>query len=160
MHITRRNSIRTASLFAATVILLGTAVTTAGAPLLAFGEKGVHTAETLIRTTSLAMPAIPHRRLTEIYVTATGYSSTPDQTDDAPFITAWNTSVRDGIVAANFLPLGTRIVVPALQKTFVVEDRMNERYDGRAIIDIWFPDRESALRFGKREMKIVILAQR
>ncbi|MDP3003980.1 MAG: hypothetical protein Q8N43_00505, partial [Candidatus Azambacteria bacterium] len=36
-------------------------------------------------------------------VVLTAYSSTPDQTDDTPFITASNTRVRDGIVAANFL---------------------------------------------------------
>lgn len=159
MRTNYRSAARTLSSLAASLILSGTAVTTAGAPLFPFGGERTHTAETLIRATSLAMPAIPHRRLVEIHVTATGYSSTPDQTDDTPFITAANTAVRDGVVAANFLPLGTRIVVPELQKTFIVEDRMNERYDGKAIIDIWFPDRESALRFGKREMKIVVLAR-
>lgn len=154
-----RSAAQALSSFAVSFVFAGTAVTTAGAPLLAFDGARIHTTETLIRTTSLASPSIPHRQLAEIFVTATGYSSTPDQTDDTPFITAANTAVRDGVVAANFLPLGTHIVIPELKKTFIVEDRMNERYDGKAIIDIWFPDRASALRFGKREMKIVILAR-
>ena len=60
-------------------------------------------------------------------VEASGYSSTHDQTDDTPFITASGTYVRDGVVAANFLPIGTVIKIPDLygNKTFVVEDRMN-----------------------------------
>lgn len=93
----------------------------------------------------------------EMIVPATAYSSTPDQTDDSPFITAWNTHVRDGIVAANFLPFGTKIRIPDVygDKIFVVEDRMNRRYWHK--VDIWFPDRQSALEFGLRTIKIQIL---
>lgn len=90
-------------------------------------------------------------------VPATAYSSTPDQTDDTPFITAAGTHVRDGVVAANFLPLGTVIKIPELygEKTFVVEDRMNKRYDYR--VDVWFPTREAAKEFGLRKIKIEVL---
>lgn len=93
----------------------------------------------------------------EMLVAASAYSSTPDQTDDSPFITAWNTNVRDGIIAANFLPFGTRIRIPDVygDKIFVVEDRMNRRYWHK--IDIWFPDRQSALEFGVKTLKIQIL---
>ena len=42
----------------------------------------------------------------------TAYSSTPEETDDTPFITASNTRVRHGIVATNMLPFGTRIQFP------------------------------------------------
>ena len=93
----------------------------------------------------------------ELRVPTTAYSSTPDQTDDSPFITAWNTPVRDGVVAANFLTLGTRIKIPEVfgDRIFIVEDRMNKRYWQR--VDIWFPDRESALQFGIKSLKIQIL---
>lgn len=93
----------------------------------------------------------------ELVVAASAYSSTPDQTDDTPFITASNTLVHDGIVAANFLPLGTKIRIPKLygSKIFTVEDRMNKRYWQK--IDIWFPDRQSALEFGVKTIKIEIL---
>ena len=71
-------------------------------------------------------------------VRATAYSSTVDQTDDSPFITASNTYVRDGIVAANFLPFKTKIMIPELfgNKVFTVEDRMHRRFSDR--VDIWF----------------------
>jgi len=93
----------------------------------------------------------------QVYVTA--YSSTPDQTDSTPFITASNKHVRDGIVAANWLPFGTKIKIPAVyaDKIFVVEDRMNARYPHRA--DIWFPARQKALDFGIKFLDIEILAE-
>lgn len=88
---------------------------------------------------------------------ATGYSSTPDQTDDTPFITAANTCVREGIVAANFVPLGTKIRLPELygDKIFVVEDRMHRRKN--YLVDIWFPTREQALNFGAQHTLIEVL---
>lgn len=89
-------------------------------------------------------------------VTLTGYSSTPDQTDDTPFITARGTHVRDGIVAANFLPFGTKLKIDGFgDKIFVVEDRMNKRYTSR--VDIWFASREEALQFGIRTLTIHII---
>lgn len=94
----------------------------------------------------------------KIIVEITAYSSTSSQTDSTPFITASGKRVRDGIVAANFLKLGTKIKIPELfgDKIFVVEDRMASRYFHR--VDIWFPDRASALKFGKREnVEIVVL---
>lgn len=91
-------------------------------------------------------------------VPSTAYSSTVDQTDDTPFITAMGTHVRDGVVAANFLPLGTVIKIPDYfgDKTFVVEDRMNKRYDFR--IDLWFPTRQEAKEWGLRKIKIEIVS--
>ena len=90
-------------------------------------------------------------------VMVTAYSSTFDQTDDTPYITASNTRVRDGIVAANFLPFKTKVMIPELfgNKIFVVEDRMHRRFSDR--VDIWFPDRSSAKRFGVKSAEIIIL---
>ena len=93
----------------------------------------------------------------EMTIPASAYSSTPDQTDDSPFITANGAYVYDGLVAANFLPFGTKIKIPDIygDKIFTVEDRMNRRYWHK--VDIWFPDRESALQFGIRTVRIQIL---
>lgn len=90
-------------------------------------------------------------------ITVTAYSSTPDQTDDSPFITANGTVVHDGIVAANFLKFGTRVRFPTLygDKVFVVTDRMNVRYNYH--LDIWMPSRESAKQFGVKYVDVEIL---
>lgn len=93
----------------------------------------------------------------ELTIPISAYSSTVDQTDASPFITANGSYVYDGLVAANFLPFGTKIKIPEYfgDKIFTVEDRMNKRYWHK--IDVWFPDRKSALEFGHRVLKIQIL---
>jgi len=87
----------------------------------------------------------------------TAYSSSPDETDSTPFITASGSYTRDGIVAANFLPFGTRIRIPTIfgPKIFIVEDRLCEEYNDR--IDIWFSTKGGALEFGKKTSHIEIL---
>lgn len=95
----------------------------------------------------------------QVYVVfASAYSSTPDQTDSTPFITASGTHVRDGVIATNFLPIGTVIRIPELygDKLFIVEDRMNRRYWQK--IDIWFPERNMALEFGVQKVTIEIVS--
>jgi len=87
----------------------------------------------------------------------TAYSSSVDETDDTPFITASGKRVRDGIVATNFLPFGTKIKIPKVfgDKIFVVEDRMHPRKVG--IVDIWMPSKKEAIKFGSFKADIVVL---
>ncbi len=95
----------------------------------------------------------------------TGYSSTVDQTNSQPFITASGSRVRDGIVAANFLEFGTEIRIPEYfgDKVFVVKDRMNRRYSSPSngtydgYIDIWFSTRGEATNFGRVRGEVEIL---
>lgn len=97
----------------------------------------------------------PARYVMRLPVTA--YSSTPDQTDDTPFMTASGTHVRWGVVAANFLPIGTHVRLPDHygDQVFVVEDRMNARYDKR--LDIWMETREAARQWGLRRVTLEVL---
>jgi len=94
----------------------------------------------------------------KIKVVVTAYSSTPDQTDDTPFITASGKTVADGIVANNMLPFGTEIRIPELygDKVFVVQDRMNRRKSNYHF-DVWMPDRASAVDFGVKTVEIEVL---
>lgn len=105
----------------------------------------------------LSSPASPERVISKLGVIITAYSSTPDQTDDTPFITASGKHVRDGIVATNLLPLGTKIKIPEIygSKIFVVEDRMHPRMHDR--IDIWFSSYSEAKKFGIKRTYIEIL---
>ncbi len=90
-------------------------------------------------------------------VIITAYSSTPEETDASPFITASGTYVRDGIIAANFLKIGTQVKIPALygDKVFVVEDRMAKKNSHK--VDIWMPSKTDALQFGVKKAEIVVL---
>ncbi len=93
--------------------------------------------------------------LIDIWITA--YSSTPEETDDTPFITASGERVRDGIIAANFLPFGTEVRIPELfgDKVFVVKDRMHRRKTN--FVDIWMPSKYLAREFGIHQTSIEIL---
>ncbi|MFH0852276.1 MAG: hypothetical protein V1845_01580 [bacterium] len=90
-------------------------------------------------------------------VIVTAYSSTVDQCDATPFITAKGTQVRDGIVAANWLPFGTRVRLPEVygDKVFVVEDRMAKKNSHK--LDVWMETREQALQFGAKRLTIEVL---
>jgi 3D (Asp-Asp-Asp) domain-containing protein len=95
-----------------------------------------------------------NKKLSKILLT--GYSSSLDETDETPFVTASGNSVRFGVVAANFLPFGTKIRLPKIfgDQIFIVEDRLHENYSDR--IDIWFPTKEEALRFGVKISEVEI----
>ncbi len=93
----------------------------------------------------------------DVWITA--YASVPEETKSygSPFITASNKYVQDGFVAANFLPFGTKIMIPEFfgDKVFTVEDRMSKRKTN--FIDIWMPTVEAAIKFGIHRTNIVVL---
>ena len=110
----------------------------------AYEKRGVD-----LEDMSGTLPQSPKREPVKAHkLTVTFYSSTPDQTDSTPFITANGTHVYDGVAAANFLPFGTKVMLPELfgNKVFVIEDRMHERFSHR--VDIWVSTREEALKRG------------
>lgn len=95
----------------------------------------------------------------KVYVTA--FSSTPEETDETPCITASGYDLcyhnLENVVACNFLPFGSKIKIPELDKdkVYTVVDRMHERYNSR--IDIWKKSRQSAKDFGLKYLTIEIL---
>ncbi len=104
----------------------------------------------------------PRRHDLVIHVTATAYTSTRDQTDSTPFITASMARVRPGIIAMSrdllkrYTPgapfdFGDQVEIIGLG-VFQVEDTMNRRYSKR--IDIWLPDRQDAYAWGVQELLI------
>jgi len=88
--------------------------------------------------------------------TITGYSSTPEQTDGTPFITASNKVVSNGIIACpSYIEFGSVVMIDG--NYFVCEDRMSaEKYPHR--FDIWFETLEEAINWGiqKKEVMLVI----
>ncbi|MEE8131511.1 MAG: hypothetical protein V3T98_00455 [Candidatus Paceibacterota bacterium] len=92
-----------------------------------------------------------------IKIVITAYSSSPEETDDTPFITAAGTFVRQGVAAANFLPIGTKIKLPDVfgDQIFIIEDRMHPRFNDR--VDVWFAEKSTAKTFGKQLSRIEVL---
>ena len=94
-------------------------------------------------------------------VPSTAYSSTVDQCDSTPCIAADGFNVcennAENVIAANFLPFGTKVKIPAYfgDRIFVVHDRMNARYGYR--LDIWMTSRDRAKAWGVRYIDIEIV---
>ena len=94
-------------------------------------------------------------------IPVTAYSSTIDQTDSTPCITANGFDLcahnQEDVIAANFLPFGTKVRIPELfgDQIFTVQDRMNARYYYRA--DVWMKSRQSAREFGIAYAKLEVL---
>ena len=91
------------------------------------------------------------------YHVITAYSSTVEETDSDPFTTAAGTHVRDGIVAMNTLPFGSKIMIPDLfgNKVFTVEDRMAPKNQHK--VDIWFPTKKEAIHFGVKKARVLVI---
>lgn len=142
----------------AVLILVGAIYPTGGEVIHADSELNLlSNSQTTVSTTLASVPVVKSISIKTRRVRVTAYSSSPEETDDTPFITASGKNVRDGIVASNFLPLGTKIRIPAVykDKVFVVEDRMHPRM--KNVVDIWMESKEDAIRFGAREASIEIL---
>jgi 3D (Asp-Asp-Asp) domain-containing protein len=133
------------------------AITSVGNP----APKAKKTASAKPKSVSRAVQtdAVAQTAASSKWVTVTAYSSTVDQCDADPFTTAKGTHVRDGIIAINGVDFGTKVKFPSLfgDKVFVVEDRMNSRYNSNHA-DIWFASTEQARQFGIRKLEMVIVS--
>lgn len=112
-------------------------------------------------TIFLSVPRREYKVIRTLHVDMTAYSSTIDQTDSTPCITANGFDLckhnQEDVIAANFLPFGTKVRFPELfgDRVFTVQDRMNARYYYRA--DVWMKTREAAIKFGYAYAKIEVV---
>jgi 3D (Asp-Asp-Asp) domain-containing protein len=89
--------------------------------------------------------------------TITAYTSSPDETDDTPFITASGETTRRGIVACpSRYAFGTVVLVEGVQ--YECQDRMNRRYREKDHFDIWVESKSEAFEWGKKQAEIVVFA--
>lgn len=109
--------------------------------------SGIRTVGSLLRSGAFTVRQSVNPGST-IRVLATAYSSTASQTDTNPFRTASGHETTTGVLATNFLPLGTEVRIN--HRSYFVLDRMHSRYNGKYIVDIWMPSQEAALIFGAR----------
>jgi 3D (Asp-Asp-Asp) domain-containing protein len=78
---------------------------------------------------------------------------------DAGTTTATGTSVRWGTVAVDpaYVPLGSLLAIEGLESVFVAED-VGGTIRG-AQLDVWFPNHESALRWGAQRRQVTVLRE-
>ena len=94
-------------------------------------------------------------------VVATAYTSSPEETDSTPSISAWGDELKPGMrviaVSRDLLELGvtygTLVKIEGFEKDFIVLDKMNERWEKK--VDIYMgKDKRSALDWGKKMVNI------
>jgi len=84
----------------------------------------------------------------------TAYTAIVSQTDSTPTITASAQKVREGVVANNCLPFGTRIKVN--NRIYEIQDRMSEKYRCDNF-DIFIWKHSEAIDFGRQTLKYEII---
>ncbi len=121
----------------------------------------------IIRTGKMIRLPLPHilahiKTEKRLRVTATAYTSHVGQTDQTPFLAAWNNRLRPGmkIIAVSRdmikkygMRNGTKVRIGGLPGYYTVRDKMNKRYQKR--IDIYMGlDKRRALRWGRRSVVV------
>lgn len=100
-------------------------------------------------------------------VDATAYNSVAGQTDDDPWVAAWNNRLRPGqkVIAVSRdlekhgLTNGAKVKIEGLPGTYTVRDRMNKRFKNR--IDVWMEkDIKKARKWGKKKLKLSLLKKK
>jgi len=108
---------------------------------------------------SASNPTGPDMKVTgKVNAVLTAYSSTVWETDETPYVTASGSWVREGIVANNYFPFGTKIRIPELygERIFTIEDRMSWKKSNNHF-DVWFPSNWQAKNFGSKYTYIEVL---
>jgi len=137
-------------------------------PKQTFLQKMVASIKNAGKETYVRTPDTPKSRYMTNATTSgefTMYNPHPAQTDSRPREMASGKEIYDGAIAAGDrgIPLGTKVYVPQLDRTFIVEDRMNKRYDDpkKAYFDIptygsTSKESKAAKEFGRRKLDFII----
>ena len=88
----------------------------------------------------------------------TAYTSTEEETDDTPFLTASGETVGPGTIACPLrLKFGTIIQIE--KRIFKCNDRMNLRYRHTNHFDIWVESKDEAIAWGRKTVEVSIILQ-
>lgn len=108
---------------------------------------------------------VEHGTREAMWVTATAYCSRPEETDDDPFVAAWNDRLVPGqksiAVSRDLLELGLTHRTPVWIEVdgeergpYPVLDKMARKWKDR--IDLYYGvDHKAALKWGKRRVRIL-----
>jgi 3D (Asp-Asp-Asp) domain-containing protein len=90
----------------------------------------------------------------QFVATVTAYTSSPDETDNTPHITASGARTREGIIACpRKYEFGTLFYIEG-KGLYECQDRTHPRFDDR--FDIWMKTKKEAFKWGVQQRKITI----
>lgn len=130
------------------------------------------TPETLASASAVAAESPLESTHRVVTATLSAYTARVQETDSSPCIAASGYDICENedeknVVAANFVPLGTKLMIPKIfgDKVFTVEDRMNARFNDTRTVDVLFTGEKpheavnAALKFGRQKSAVVILEE-
>lgn len=89
----------------------------------------------------------------------TQYTSSVEETDDTPNLTASGEITGPGTIACpSRFKFGTIIQIE--KRFYTCNDRMNKRYRNSDHFDIWTEKREDALKFGRRKLLVFVIEKK
>ncbi len=89
----------------------------------------------------------------------TQYTSSPEETDDTPNLTASGQFTGPGTIACpSRFKFGTLIQIE--NRIFKCNDRMNIRYRNSNHFDVWTEEKSDALRFGRQKLQVFVLEKK
>lgn len=108
---------------------------------------------TIAISTQVVLSPTYEKKDETIVAEVTAYTSSEEETDDTPNITASQKEVQEGMVACpRRYEFGTKFTIEG--KTYICEDRMHKRYDNR--FDIWMANKEEAIKWGVQTLQVTI----
>lgn len=97
----------------------------------------------------------PQSSYTVVYAEISAYTSSVDETDDTPFLTASGAVTGHGTLACpRKYPFGTKVEIAG--KLYTCEDRMAQKYRDREVFDMWTESKSIAYQWGRRNVNVKI----
>jgi 3D (Asp-Asp-Asp) domain-containing protein len=146
-------------------------------PAIKPAAKPVVKQKTIVAKVKPRVSTLTRRAGPSYFLKSTGYNSSVSQTDSSPRVTATGARTRFGVIALSrdmlrSIPYGSQVSLEDMGAlgsgagrgrfnsmlqgvVFIVEDTMNKRIS--RTVDVWFHSRSTALRWGKRQVKLTIL---
>ena len=89
----------------------------------------------------------------------TQYTSSVEETDDTPNLTASGETTGPGTIACpSRFKFGTIIQIE--KRFYICNDRMNKRYRNSDHFDVWTEKREDAIKFGRRKLLVFVIEKK
>lgn len=108
---------------------------------------------TYVRAEEVELP-----RLETITAEVTAYTSSVDETDDTPFLTASGETTAPGTIACpSRFKFGTMIQIE--KRIFKCNDRMHKRFRDTNHFDIWVESKAEARQWGRKTVEVSIILQ-
>lgn len=121
-----------------------------------YALSNIPSAETYVRVAE-AIEKPVYQTVETLHAEISAYTSSEDETDDTPTITANGETTGPGTIACpSRYKFGTLIEIE--DRIYKCNDRMAKRYRDTNHFDIWFETKREALIFGRQKLTVSVIS--